>query len=163
MLSRARLLETLNYDETTGVFRRRRNDHGGGMPIGSIVGTRMITGHIRISVDGKRYYAHQLAWLYVHGEWPDGRLDHIDNNGGNNRIDNLRIANKQQNRANAKLSGNNSVGQKGVTKLTSGRFHARLRVGGHTISLGTFNSAKEAGEAYYKAARVHFGEFAREA
>ena len=27
-------------------------------------------------IDGKGYLGHRLAWLYIHGHFPDGLLDH---------------------------------------------------------------------------------------
>lgn len=34
--------------------------------------------------------AHRLAWLYVHGEWPQREIDHKDNVRHHNWIGNLR-------------------------------------------------------------------------
>lgn len=161
-LTGERLRELVDYDWQTGLFTRKRNDRGGGAPVGAVIGTKLPTGHIRISVDGKRYYAHCLAWLYVYGFLPPGFIDHKDNDPSNNRLANLRVADKQQNRANAKLQKNNTVGLKGVNRLKkSGRYHARIRVGGQTIVLGTFDTREEAHRAYLAAAQHHFGEFAR--
>ena len=42
---------------------------------GSLAGTDC-QGYIRVKVDNKLYYAHNLIWLFVHGEWPPIQLDH---------------------------------------------------------------------------------------
>jgi hypothetical protein len=33
-----------------------------------------------IRIDGKGYLGHRLAWLYMHGHFPDGLLDHKTRN-----------------------------------------------------------------------------------
>jgi len=48
------------------------------------------TGYVRIGVDGGKYTAHCLAWLYTHGVWPSDQIDHINGNRSDNRIANLR-------------------------------------------------------------------------
>ena len=48
-----------------------------------------------ISINRVRYPAGQLAWLYVTGDWPEGRVYHKDfrekGNGYNNAFDNLTL------------------------------------------------------------------------
>ena len=36
------------------------------------------------------YYAHRLAWVWVHGRHPCGEIDHSNRNRADNRIANLR-------------------------------------------------------------------------
>lgn len=59
------------------------------------------------------YYAHRLAWLYVHGEWPNV-IDHIDGNGLNNRLDNLRNVDHRGNSKNMARPVTNKSGVIGV-------------------------------------------------
>jgi hypothetical protein len=42
--------------------------------------------YVRISIDGGKYTAHHLAWLYVHGLWPSDQIEHINRKRSNNRI-----------------------------------------------------------------------------
>lgn len=71
-LTRERLTEVLDYDKSTGRFVwKKKTAHSIviGSEAGSIKATS--TGVYRfINVDGVRYAAHRLAWLYVFGEWP---------------------------------------------------------------------------------------------
>lgn len=102
-----------------------------------------------------------MAWLYVYGEWPDFEIDHINGDAHDNRICNLRRATHQQNMANSKVRAHNASGLKGVQRHTlSRKWRARIQVSGRTIHIGLFDTKEEAHEAYMRAARFHFGEFA---
>jgi hypothetical protein len=89
MLTQERLRLLLSYDQETGVFRRRKvPGRRGNVREGDIAGDAgggKRKQYWRVSVDGSRYYAHQLAWLYIYGEWPK-QVDHKDRNGHNNAI-----------------------------------------------------------------------------
>lgn len=103
---------------------------------------------------------HQLAWLWMTGQWPSKNIDHKDGNGLNNKWSNLRLATVAQNTANSKMYSTNTVGFKGVQR-NKRRFQARIIVDGKFHHLGMFATAEEAHDAYVKAAKKHFGEFAR--
>jgi len=36
------------------------------------------------------FVAHRLAWLLFYGDWPEGDIDHLDGDGLNNKIENMR-------------------------------------------------------------------------
>jgi hypothetical protein len=67
-----------------------------------------------IQIDGRPYLAHRIAWLYMTGQWPTNILDHKDQNGKNNRWNNLREADHTQNSRNRKRDVRNKSGRKGV-------------------------------------------------
>jgi HNH endonuclease len=48
-------------------------------------------GYRVIELDGREYYAHDLAWLHQTGEWPKGRIEHINGNRDDNRWSNLKM------------------------------------------------------------------------
>lgn len=157
----------LDYDPETGVFtwRDRPNIH----PSVNARLARKITGasdngsgYSRITIDNKRYYAHRLAWFYVHGEWPEGQIDHINGTPSDNRITNLRLATNSQNHANTCRRRDNTSGFKGVSwDKRRGHWRAAIRSGGKQHHLGYFNTAEEAHATYAEAARERFGEFGR--
>lgn len=86
-------------------------------------------------------------------------VDHVDNDGFNNRRENLRLANNSQNAANSRKRN----GQyKGVSwNKKSEKWLAQIMVYGKTIRLGLHVTPEEAYAAYCEAAKLHFGEFAR--
>ena len=115
-------------------------------------------GYIRVRTNGKEYRAHRIIWEMFNGPIPEGLLiDHIDGDKLNNRIDNLRIATRRQNRANSRAPEFAEL-PKGVTRLASGKYRAKLT---YTFSLGTFDTPEEAAEAYNNKAIELHGEFAR--
>lgn len=89
-------------------------------------------------------------------------VDHINGDGLINIRANLRTCTRNQNCWNRKLNENNSTGFKGVSMFGE-RFRAVIVVQNKHISLGLFNTAKDAGEAYRIAAEKYHGDFARAA
>jgi len=168
-LTRARLLEVVEYDSNTGIFvwcHRRGGDIGEKICTskyaGKIAGGITSFGYWRLSIDRRYYQAHRLAWLYVHGEWPKAVIDHADGNKLNNAIANLREASVSENAANSVIRKDNTSGFKGVyLDKRIMRWSARLRVDGRYKALGYFGSAQEASAAYDAASQAHFGKFAR--
>jgi hypothetical protein len=97
------------------------------------------------------------------------QLDHIDGNGLNNQLLNLRAANSLQNSRNKKKRNNCSSIFYGVSLYKpTGKWHAQIRAGNlqengnhKRIHLGYFDLEIEAAIAYDMAAKKHFGEFAK--
>jgi hypothetical protein len=144
------------YEPETGTFLWKVRGYGRMM--GKPLGTKVWPGYIAMKVNGTRHYAHRVAWLYVHGEWPKGHIDHIDGNKANNAISNLRVATPAQNAARRKTT-RNIAPSRGVFPHGAG-FVARVHFGGKRHYLGYFSTAAAAKAAYEaKAAEIH-GEFA---
>lgn len=161
-MTQEELKRLVRYDPETGamtwkVCLSKRAPEG--RSVGSSGGSGGL--YLRACIKGRRYYVHQLAWLYMHGSLPQ-MLDHIDGNPRNNQIGNLRPCNKQQNGANRTHQARNPLALKGVTKTPSGRYIAYIRPGGRRIHLGTFDDPLTAHAAYLAAAKEHFGAFARD-
>jgi hypothetical protein len=113
-------------------------------------------------IKGRKYSASRCAWLYMTGAWPVDQVDHIDRDRMNNRWRNLREADNSLNQVNTGLRSDNKTGFKGVYWVEAkGKWRARVGVRGRDVHLGYFNTAEEASAAYFKAARLYFGEFAR--
>ena len=144
-----RLRELLSYDRETGVFlwvKRTSNRIRIGDPAGRDNGN----GYVRINLDGRSYYAHRLAWLYVHGVFPTDVIDHRDGNGRNNAFDNLRAATQMQNGQNMLMSRRHGTsGYCGVSwSKQKGRWEAHITVGYRKRNLGFYSSPEDAARAY---------------
>lgn len=155
------LREVLDYDPETGVCRWKKCFFSNrvGQRAGSVI-DRPTGRHRTMRFFGRQYYEHRLIWLYVHGRWPTGEIDHINGDGTDNRLVNLREATKSQNMANAGHWGHNTTGFKGVTR-SRGKWQARIGKAGR-VFLGRFDSPQAAQAAYMAKARDLFGEFVRE-
>jgi len=90
------------------------------------------------------------------GYLPD-MLDHKNGCSYNNAIDNLQEVTYEQN--NRKKFAYNPTGFKGVRQCPNGNFRASIRINGRITGLGTYRTAKEAGEAYAAKARELSGNF----
>lgn len=155
-LDSTRLRELLSYDPATGVFTRKVGSPRS--PVGSIAGGSDHKGHWVIRVNAKKYFAHRLAWLYVHGVWPAGVVDHINGDGMDNRIDNLRDVTQSVNMQNLKGARKDNRAAKllGVTwSKQHNRWRANITITGKATFLGLFNTAEEAHAAYVAAKRQH--------
>lgn len=127
MITLDELKQRFDYDPDTGLFIYKIPVMF--MKIGDVAGTKNTNGHIQIMINEQFYLAHNLACLWMTGEYPDGYIvDHKDRDYDNNKWLNLRKATLSQNMGNTKLYSSNSTGLKGV-------------------------------HWYLKAAKAHFGEF----
>lgn len=159
-LTAAELKKHLKYDPDTGCFTWIS---GKAKDIGQIAGTTATRGGYRkICLNYQRYSAHHLVWLYAYGQLPKSRLDHVDGNPDNNRIENLREANPSQNRMNVRLGRNNTSGVKGVSwSATKQKWWVQVWAYGVMHNIGYFADLKDAAEARERAAKRLHGEFAR--
>lgn len=160
-ISAERLRQLVSYDKDTGVFRllvdRAKYKRG------HVLGCIHHSGYRHIELDGRKYIASNLAWLYVTGKWPDV-IDHKNRCRADDRWANLRLATNGLNRANSIPTSN--TGTKGVWKrkrYATGRdrFVAQITVNRKVIHLGHFDTLAEASAAYAVAAEKAFGVFAR--
>jgi hypothetical protein len=103
--------------------------------------------------------AHRLAWLYVHGEWPTGQIDHINGVKSDNRIQNLRPATCAENNRNVVKSHRSVDLPRGVRRRGK-RYEARIRDGERQVHLGSFATPEEASQSYQSAASKLHGAFA---
>ena len=157
-LTQKELKQRYAYDPNTGMFSRRtiNSKHGHDKPVGNLHST----GYLHIGVAGMVFKAHRLVWLYVHGRFPRGMVDHINRNKLDNRISNLREVTRGENIANSGVKSNNTSGFVGVTKrprCPENPWHARITVRGVRIPLGFFATPEEAGDAYAQAYAKHYG------
>jgi len=145
MITQEKLKESLRYNEDTGVFYwviSKRPKVKAGEEAGYLCSQ---SGYVYISLNGKRYQAHRLAWLYVKGYLPTKRLDHDDQDKANNRITNLNEVTHQQNMRNMKMNKNNTSGVTGVRwSERLNKFRATIYANSRRHHLGCFVDKFEA-------------------
>jgi hypothetical protein len=152
ILTQQHLKTILHYDPVTGVFtwNIRPKQY---ISIGSIAGYTRPDGYVDIKINNSNYKAHRLAWLYVHGNWPTCRIDHIDGNQSNNRIANLRDASSSENAQNRKRkSVDNKSGYLGVSRKYN-KWQALICIKGNRFYLGAYETPELAHYAYVDAKR----------
>lgn len=157
-LTVSRLMERIYYDQETGIISWSSVQYK--RLVGSEAGTLDHYGYRSIRIDGVQYKAHRLAWFYVYGEWPADGIDHINGNKLDNRIVNLRVADKRTNGENKRSAHtNNKSGLLGVAlRSDTGKYRATIRVNGKKIYLGNYCYAQDAHNAYIEAKRkLHKG------
>lgn len=159
-LTQEKLKSVLHYDLGSGVFtwlvdrnHRKVGDRAGDF--------HKATGYRRISVLGRRYYEHQLAFLYVEGVIPE-EIDHQNTQKADNRWKNLRRATHAENCVNIKAHKDNFSGIKGIYfDKRRGRWESSVFHLGIKYYLGSFETREEASEVYQRKAKELFGEFFR--
>lgn len=181
-LDRNFLAECFSYSPLTGVLRWKnrplshfKNEAGmntfNGKFEGKIAGWRVFRRdgkphHIRVEIRIPEYgksvslTAHRIALVLSGIEISDKDGDHRNGNPFDNRIENIRPANKYESARNRGLFNKRSGLPKGVRKERGGKFVARIRASGNQY-LGAFRTSKEASLAYESAAASNFGEFYR--
>lgn len=161
MLTERRLKQVLRYDPVTGDFwwLERISIR---IVVGKKAGVLGSNGHRYIGIDGERFLASRLAWLYMTHRWPTLEIDHRDLDPSNDKWSNLRQATHLQNSYNRRRRLTSKSGLKGVSYISdSGRWFARITVNKVVHHLGCFNTPAAAHAAYRAAAKKMHRSFAR--
>ena len=148
----------VHYASDTGIFTFTQRVCNR-LQVGAVAGSEKTDGYRMISIKGKKYFAHRLAWLYEYGRFPKGQIDHIDGNKSNNKISNLRDVCQSINQQNRRKARSNSLcGLLGVTSTPNGTYKARIRLDGVQYYLGSTKTPEEAHKLYLEAKRkLHIG------
>ncbi|MFC0666224.1 HNH endonuclease [Azotobacter chroococcum] len=156
MLESSRLRELFDYNAETGVFIRKVRTTNN-VKVGQVAGCIRPDGYLGIYVDNQSYQAHRLAWLYVHGRWPDGQIDHINGIRTDNRIANLRDVSHVENGRNQRLARNNTSGVNGIHWFKRrNKWRVEITVDRKKRHIGYFENLEDA-VAARKAAEQSFG------
>ena len=116
----------------------------GSMATGQTAGTVNKSGYEMITISGKKYSTHRLIYCYFHGDLNDNlKIDHIDGDKLNNKIENLRKVTVQENGFNIRCKGYSY-------NKRERKYKAKIVVDGKQIHLGSFDKEEDAREAYLK-------------
>lgn len=149
--------EVIAYDPTTGEMWWKKRI-GPMNPVGSNVGSKCIRGYREVSIFGKKFRLHRIAWIYVYGDWPAQQIDHINGVRDDNRIANLRDVDSSTNNQNK--IGPHRESKSGVRGVRSrgDRWLADIQTRGVRKFLGSFATLEQASRAYAEAKReMHVG------
>ena len=160
------------YDPDTGVLTwkirpcsdfiddaacRRTNTRNAGRTAGGMTIKTRTNRYMTVQVFGVGYRMHRIIYLWVYGRLPTKQIDHIDGNGLNNKICNLRDVSATNNRRNSGIGNTNSSGTLGVSwRKCNKKWEAHIGVNNKNVRLGTFDTKDEAIKAR-KAAELRYG------
>jgi hypothetical protein len=115
---------------------------------GKPAGQRFTDGGLWMPIKGKYYLAEKLAWVWMHGAWPTGKVRHINDDRADNRAINLRVEGTRRRR----LSHTGATFDK-----RTGKWKSQIFLNGKNVYLGRFDTPEDAHEAYLHAADTGVG------
>ena len=160
-----RLNEVFRYEPETGLLywnKKCANKVRVGKQAGTVHTCGSCKSHtfkkmyLHLSLDKVFLSVHRIVWAMTYGSWPD-TIDHIDGNGLNNRLENLRNVTMRENCRNTKRPHNNTSGFTGVIWLKDKlMWRANIKVNQRNLYLGSFVDKQDAVDAR-KRAEVQYG------
>lgn len=132
----------LRYDPDSGNIFRIRN----GKAVGKYLGNDR---YRSLSIEGKSYPQHRIAWLLYYGRLPEHHINHKNGKRGDNRIDNLEDVPVVVNlNSFSKISSRNRSGYKNVSySKEKNKWIATKTYYGINYFLGLFDTPEEANNA----------------
>jgi len=117
-------------------------------------------GYRKVKFDKQQFYTHQIVFLLAHGYIPQ-YIDHVDGNGLNNRVENLRPCTKSENCYNSAIPKTNKSGVKNVEwSKQKNKWHCKMTVNKKSIHIGFFDDLELAALVALEAREKFHGKFA---
>lgn len=135
--------QLFDYDPETGIVSWKAKVGNGKIKAGDRAGAVRSSGYRVIRLKIGNLFEHRVVWFLHNGVLPDCQIDHINRNKTDNRIQNLRLAprNEADNLQNLGLRKDNKTGLAGVRwHNSSKKWESRIRVAKVYIYLGVFDS-----------------------
>jgi hypothetical protein len=153
MITQQQLFDILDYKNGQFYWKIANSNR---VKVGQLAGSRMTNGYYCIRCFNKLYLTHRLVWLWHTGRFPIKHLDHIDGDQSNNKIENLRECDDAENHQNITKQRNNTSGYLGVSfNKRWNKWHAQIQINNVRPSLGMFDTAEEAHQAYLAAKKKY--------
>lgn len=149
--------ELFSYERDTGnLYWKKRPATSKSNNIFNSLFAHKIAGSISTSKSSKTSYiavktklrtekAHRIIFAMIYGYTPK-EVDHIDHNGLNNKLENLRASNSRDNSKNMPMQKSNKSGCIGVNwHKAAKKWHARaVNLNGERVDLGRYDDINEA-------------------
>ena len=143
MIAISELRQYIEYDPTYGKLIYCKT--------GKVANSKTSKGYIRLKINGQEILGHRAAWALTFNSWPHGFIDHINENKLDNRLCNLRVTTHAENLHNQHLpTCRSTTGIRGVSKSRN-KFKVHICTNKHNQYIGTFNTLKQAEQAYLAA------------
>lgn len=142
LLDQAR--QKYSYDAATGLLSRKD-----GRKCGFVQNDR----YYALNFRGKKQLMHRFIWWFNYGVWPQNDIDHINGNGFDNRLENLRDVTDVVNLHNVvNPNRDNKTSQmRGVHRhAQSGNWRSQITFNKKVHHVGLFSTPEKAREAYLK-------------
>jgi hypothetical protein len=117
--------------------------------------------YLRVKILGKMFMAHRVAWFLYYGKFPEDMIDHISNDGTDNRIYNLRAVCNRENQYNIKSrkikpdAGFHNVYYHKRDNL----YVVKFRINGKLTYKGSFKNIEDAADRAEIVRNQQYGEF----
>lgn len=161
MITQDLVKELFNYQDGILIWKKRANVKSRAR-LGKEAGNYDGYGYKFVEINAKKYKVHRVIFLMFNGYLPF-RVDHIDNNKDNNRIENLRAASIATNAQNSKLRCDNKSGAKGVMwDKERKKWRVEIKAFGKRVFQGRFDSLELAELVATEARDKFHKDFARD-
>ena len=140
--------EHLRLCRATGrLFWKKAPKHQPQSLVGTEAGWYDNDGYRLLSLRSQSHRAHRLVWLLAYGKWPEKMIDHINGNGADNRLCNLRVS---SHRRNARNTFHHRAGKtEGVTFNKARRkWRSHIQIDKKQYYLGSYDTPEEAAAIY---------------
>jgi len=124
--------------------------------------TPLVSKHLtyaKASVNGKQKLLHRIIAEKEGWDFTGKIIDHKNNNGLDERVENLQAITQQQNMQKQRKFITSTSPYKGIREHRPGQFRARITLDGIVKHIGVFKTAIMAAKAYDAAATKYFGEY----